>query len=313
MAFTNKLEISDFLKEYIKIENFEIIDIVLKRPNTKNEFITDLGDFWGIQQSPRNFIKALVGSSLNVDSFAENLGLNPTKNTYKIRMENNQRFEKLQNYFEKPSVFFKHLENLDIKDLLKNFEIKLKLTNGVTITSEQLSEGQKQIILIIGLIYLLEESESLILLDEPDTFLHPEWQRQFCKIANEIKDAEKNIHVLLATHSPLIVQSTKDNNIFLLDASQGNTTIKSNLSPLYNGRIDWILTSDLFGLQSSRPIYMDEYMQLRKKILSKKEISPDDKRKLEEYGSNGILPSGETFDDVEAMQIIHETARAIKK
>ena len=171
-------------------------------------------------------------------------------------------------------MFFKHLENLDIKDLLKNFEIKLKLTNGVTITSEQLSEGQKQIILIIGLIYLLEESESLILLDEPDTFLHPEWQRQFCKIANEIKDAEKNIHVLLTTHSPLIVQSTKDNNIFLLDESQEKITVKSNLSTFENEQIDSILTSSLFGLQSSRSVYLDEYMQLRREILSKKEISP---------------------------------------
>ncbi|HII91195.1 MAG TPA: AAA family ATPase [Methanosarcina sp.] len=313
LTFTNKLEISDFLKKYLNVENFENIDIVLKRPNAKNEFFTDVGDFWGIQHSPREFIRSLESSSLNVENnFTENLGLDPTKKTYKIRMKNNQRFQKLQNDFEKPSVFFQYLENLDIKNLLGSLEIKLKLTNGVTVTSEQLSEGQKQIILIIGLIYLLEESESLILLDEPDTFLHPEWQRRFCKVANEINDSEKNIHVLLTTHSPLIVQSTEDNNIFLLNESQENITIRSNLSPLHNGRIDWVLTSDLFGLDSSRPLYMDNYMQLRKEVLSKKEISQDDKRQLEKYGPNGILPSGETLDDVEAMQIIHEAARAIK-
>ena len=162
------------------------------------------------------------------------------------------------------------------------------------------------------LTYLLEESESLILLDEPDTFLHPEWQRQFCDIAEKIKGAKQNVHVLLATHSPLIVQSTEDNNIFLLNESQGNISIENNLPSFPNGRIDWILTSDLFGLESSRPFYMDDYMQLRKKILSKKEISQDDKIKLEKYGSNGILPSGETLDDVKAMQIIHDAARMIK-
>lgn len=311
LTFTNKLEISDFLKKYLNIEGFENIDILLKRPNAKNEFLTDGGDFWGIQSSPREFIRSLESSSLNVADFTENLGLDSTKKTYKIRMKNDHRFQRLQNDFNKPSIFFQYLENLDIKGLLKNFEIKLKLTNGVTITSEQLSEGQKQIILIIGLIYLLEESESLILLDEPDTFLHPEWQRQFCKIANEIKDAEKNIHVLLTTHSPLIVQSTKDNNIFLLDESQEKITVKSNLSTIGNERIDSILTSSLFGLQSSRSVYLDEYMQLRKEILSKKEISSEDKEKLNEFAPNGILPSGETFDDLKAMNIIHGVSRMI--
>ena len=46
LTFTNKLEISDFLKKYLNVENFENIDIVLKRPNAKNEFFTDVGDFW---------------------------------------------------------------------------------------------------------------------------------------------------------------------------------------------------------------------------------------------------------------------------
>lgn len=308
----SKLSISKFLNDYIGISDFEDIDILLKQPDRKNDFYMDTGNFWGIDNSLREIIRSLESSSINVDNYSEELGLDSTKRYYKIRMKSSDRFLKLQKDFDKPSALFQKLENLHLNSLLNKIEMKLKLTNDTIITSDQLSEGQKQIILNIGLIYLLEESESLILLDEPDTFLHPEWQRQFCDIAEKIKDAKQNVHVLLATHSPLIVQSTKDNNIFLLNESRGNISIGNNLQSFPNGRIDWILTSDLFGLQSSRPVYMDEYMKLRKVILSQKEISLEDKKKLEEFGSNGILLSGETIDDVEAMQIIHEAARMIK-
>lgn len=311
LTFASKSSISTFLSDYIEIIGFEDIDILLKRPKGKNEFYTDVGDFWGINQYLKEIIRSLESNSFNVVDYSEKLGLDSTKRFYKIRMLSDDRFLKMQKDFNEPSILFQKLETLRLNNLFEKIEIKLKLTNNRIITSNQLSEGQKQLILNIGLIYLLGESEALILLDEPDTFLHPEWQRQFCDIAEKIKDAE-NVHVLLTTHSPLIVQSTRNNNIFLLNDSRGVISIENNRHSLPNGRIDWILTSDLFGLESSRPVYMDDYMELRKEILSKNEISSEDKKRLEEIGSSGILPSGETLDDVEAMQIIHEAARMIK-
>lgn len=312
LAFANKSSILTFLNDYIGISGFEDINIILKQPNSKNEFYTDTGDFWGINESSKEIIRSLESCSLNVDSYSDKLGLDSTKRFYKIKMASDDRFLKLQTDFNKPSILFQKLETLRLNNLLGGIETNLKLNNDMIISSNQLSEGQKQIILNIGLIYLLEESDSLILLDEPDTFLHPEWQRQFCDITEKINDAKQNVHVLLATHSPFIVQSTQNNNIFLLKESQGHSTIESNLPSLENGRIDWILTSDLFGLKSSRPVYTDDYMELRKEILSKKELNPEDKKKLEKFASNGILPSGETLDDIKAMKIIHEAAKAAR-
>ena len=155
LTFASKSSISTFLSDYIGISGFEDIDVLVKRPNGKNDFYTDTGDFWGINDSLREFIRSLESSSINVDNYSEKLGLDSTKRFYEIRMKPGERFLKLQNDFNKSSVLFQKLDNLHLNNLLEKIEIKLKLTNDTIITSDQLSEGQKQIILNIGLILII--------------------------------------------------------------------------------------------------------------------------------------------------------------
>jgi predicted ATPase len=54
---------------------------------------------------------------------------------------------------------------------------------------------------------------SIIMVDEPETSLHPTWQQQLAKLYQSIGS---NNQVILATHSPHILASVKPENIFLL-------------------------------------------------------------------------------------------------
>lgn len=69
------------------------------------------------------------------------------------------------------------------------------------------SSGQQQ--MLCSLFGLLSEltSHSLILIDEPELSLHPSWQMDFLTRLTTILEPFEGCHVIVATHSPLIVQS----------------------------------------------------------------------------------------------------------
>ncbi|MBB2998293.1 hypothetical protein FHX57_000606 [Paraburkholderia tropica] len=69
------------------------------------------------------------------------------------------------------------------------------------------SSGQQQ--MLCSLFGLLSEltSHSLILIDEPELSLHPSWQMDFLTRLTTILEPFDGCHVIVATHSPLIVQN----------------------------------------------------------------------------------------------------------
>lgn len=46
---------------------------------------------------------------------------------------------------------------------------------------------------------------SLVLIDEPETSLHPEWQSKYVHLMREVFEGYRGCHFVLSTHSPLIV------------------------------------------------------------------------------------------------------------
>jgi len=86
-----------------------------------------------------------------------------------------------------------------------------------------LSSGERLYLnIIIDLAYQLdkvEKKDCLILLDEPDLGLHPNWQKQLLKdlilIVNKI--SRKNIHLTFTTHSPFMLSDLPIQNIIFLE------------------------------------------------------------------------------------------------
>lgn len=72
------------------------------------------------------------------------------------------------------------------------------------ISASSLSSGQWQ--LLLGLLGLgLEiENDSIVVIDEPENSLHPEWQRQYIELLENVMAKKKRCHVIIATHSPLL-------------------------------------------------------------------------------------------------------------
>lgn len=152
---------------------------------------------------------------------------------------------------------------------------------------------------------------AVVLIDELDLHLHPSWQR---KIINFLTKNFVNTQFIVTAHSPLIVQSATNANIVLLKREGDHVIIDNTITSIKNWRVDQILTSDLFGIDTSRPPYIEEFLNERKEILSKGKLTKKDKEKLKELEEKiGSLPVGQTKEEIQAMDIILRYAKELEK
>lgn len=77
---------------------------------------------------------------------------------------------------QEPRQFFRDLESTYVSELISEVRIRVKLKkNDGSVTFRELSEGEQQLLTVLGLLRFTAEEESLFLLDEPDTHLNPKW------------------------------------------------------------------------------------------------------------------------------------------
>ncbi len=93
----------------------------------------------------------------------------------------------------------------------------------------------------------------VVLIDEIDAHLHPEWQRE---IGFWLKRHFPNIQFLVTTHSPIICQAADPNGLFVLPEPGSDGTprplSKTEYEKVIASRPDTILLTEAFGLQNTR-------------------------------------------------------------
>ncbi|EJQ92885.1 AAA family ATPase [Bacillus cereus] len=98
-----------------------------------------------------------------------------------------------------------------------HIELKKDESSSTIISHKQLSEGEQQLLLLTGLAEFFSYKESLYLWDEPDTFLHPKWQRE---LTSYIEGLEVKQQFILTTHSPNLLTTMDRENVFMLEQGQ---------------------------------------------------------------------------------------------
>ncbi len=130
-------------------------------------------------------------------------------------MSSEQRLE-----IETSLDFFKMLDHTFQADLIEELTLQIHLKeSGITIDLAGLSEGEHQIKLVLGLFEIFKEKETLFLFDEPDTYLHPEWQTLLMENFVKITSSQ----VFLTTHSTIALNRIgKEGNsqIYILDKGE---------------------------------------------------------------------------------------------
>jgi predicted ATPase len=121
---------------------------------------------------------------------------------------------------------FRQFDNLKTLGMLASVSVPLLLENGLNATISHFSDGQFQSVYIYSIVELFKDRNCITLLDEPDSFLHPEWQFNFLKQVFEIADStgRKN-HVLMSSHSASTLTTTGESLINFFELKDQNIVV----------------------------------------------------------------------------------------
>jgi hypothetical protein len=223
-----------FLKDYFGIVGLESVLFVLKEPYwfTRNRKVKD-GDprFWNARGTVKDFLKEVYKVSIA-----------PIKSEGKIRKDfinnnapleqlflfvsNEDKLKQLASIYKDNVNFFKMLESTYMNDLIHEVRIRVKKVNANgTITFRELSEGEQQLLTVLGLLRFTRAEESLILLDEPDTHLNPLWKWQYMNLLEKIVNRPKTSQVLMTTHDPLVIGGLTKEQIRIFNSANNDGKI----------------------------------------------------------------------------------------
>ena len=96
---------------------------------------------------------------------------------------------------------------------------------------KSLSDGEHQLLHALGLCLLFRNTQSLFLLDEPETHFNPDWRANFITRLSEcFKDSEGQ-EMLITTHAPFLLSDSKPEKVLVFNKSDD---VVSVTRPEYN-------------------------------------------------------------------------------
>lgn len=154
---------------------------------------------------------------------------------------------------------FHFLDFFITKKMAKTGEKKEILLKGF-------SDGEHQFIHTMSVCLMLKDSDSLILLDEPETHFNPNWRSMFISMLNEAlrngcRNSKKDVstcnflkEVLITSHSPFIISDCLPHHVLILHKdNKGNTTAETAEQACINtyGASVNIITAAIFDNEDS--------------------------------------------------------------
>lgn len=115
---------------------------------------------------------------------------------------------------------------------------------------------------MINLIQKIEDN-SVVLFDEPENHLHPPFLSFMMKMFRKVIH-EKHSVMLVATHSPIVLQETFSKNVFILRRNNGRLTFSKPLIETF-GESFGMINTYVFNLNSDITNYLDVVEQMYKR------------------------------------------------
>lgn len=233
---TEDREAMEFLKKYLWIDGLESALFVLRRPHwaAGRKHRKD-GDarFWGARGVVRDFLSEVYDCALAPLRLAGDIQesfdkVERTEFLYlflrdleKLRELAKRSMAIAKSKADQKDVnaadFFKILESTFMSDLIHETRIRVSVRHVGGLTYRELSEGEQQMLAVVGMLRFLRDDDSLFLLDEPDTHLNPSWGMEYLNILKKHANTGKNSHLLLATHDPLVLSNLRRNQVVMLE------------------------------------------------------------------------------------------------
>lgn len=263
-------EVRDLLEKEMGIdpdEGIESVLFVLKQPGWSKrrgkKKVDTAGDerFWGAKGVVQAFLDRLYGISLapiRVKRDKQITLWNTETTEFQYLFIKDIRSLRSLVGSQSPAQFFRDLESTYVSELIEEVRIRVRLKKSDgSVTFRELSEGEQQLLTVLGLLRFTAEGESLFLLDEPDTHLNPRWCVDYLRYLKSFvgtdDDGRDSSHIVLTTHNPLAIAELVKAQVQIL-YRQTETGAVQSVSPSADPKgmgFAGIVTSEMFGLGSS--------------------------------------------------------------
>jgi ABC-type cobalamin/Fe3+-siderophores transport system ATPase subunit len=155
---------------------------------------------------------------------------------------------------------------------------------------EQLSDGERSITgLAANILYhqslsrsrapALRFSRGVVLIDEPDVFLHPAWQRD---ILAALKKCFEQTQFIVTTHNPMTLLGADDGEVIVLKREQDSVVALTDLPSVHGWRADQLLVGDFFGISAATDRNTEAQIRQLAKLHTKEKLSETEKSQLDE-------------------------------
>jgi predicted ATPase len=174
----------DFLREHLQIEGLDSVLFALKEPPWKRKG----GDprFWNTVGEVQQFLSRLYDQAMLPLRMTRRIPIDLTKNpivkSLYLFLSSAEALADVYRSYGNQYAFFTALESMHLSKVLAEVRTRVRMSAGAgggNVTYRDLSEGEQQLLLVLGLLKFTARDEALFLLDEPDTHLNPAWSTQY--------------------------------------------------------------------------------------------------------------------------------------
>lgn len=231
----------NFLARFFGIEAFDSALVVLKQPWWRKKKPDPKTDprFWGARGDVSRFLDAAWTQSLapmRVTMTVEH-GEAPGERRseeehHYLYLQDAKHLQALAGSWSSPKEFFAALDAVDLADLIGDVRVRVRCGKNTWMTFSELSEGEQQLLTVVGMLRFTQGDETLFLLDEPDTHLNPRWKLDYLDLLeHEVGGVKGSSQLILSTHDPLTIASLKRKQVQIFHRDEGTRRVHAREAP----------------------------------------------------------------------------------
>lgn len=188
-------------------------------------------------------------------------------------------------YFELKDLDEFDLDSISILEFFEKlyslFDAKYKVSvslGSTPVKVSDMSEGQRQLIKVLGMLGVCKSEDCLVLMDEPDAHMNPTWKYEIKDTIDKSLLDAMNTQAIIATHDPLVINGVSKE--FIRVFTYNKSVIENNgffftkvIIPTENTEglgIDGLLQSEYYGFSSVLDTETRKKMNKKNDLIIKK-------------------------------------------
>ena len=287
--FSGDKFIREFLRDNLHIEGLDSVLFVTVQPQWAKGRNSGTEKFWMARGEVRDFLERLYEHSLAPLQQTWNVPLPFDRSTslehryYYIPDE--ETLKSLAAQYSSEQRFFTALESTYLAGIVSEVRIKVRVRGADgSMSHRELSEGERQLLTVLGLLRFTRTTESLFLLDEPDTHLNPAWSLKYLDLLEEVVGDTTLSQLIIATHDPLVIAGLEKEQVRIFGRIPDSSAVMTS-TPEQDPRgmgFAGLLTSDVYGLRAQLDLQTLQVLDRKRELATKPNLNEAELDELRE-------------------------------